>query len=251
MLVLSNESKRYLKESLKSITGSRSLHKMFNDMSTVLREDAKEVDFSGFTNRCNWLLGKLVPDRNTILQYAQQDTFKEVFKDVEISEDDNTLKLTVGGNEVVGNTKILAITMIVYSYALLMNLNSLGEKTAQIGGLILQSYSESLAGELVKRSFLSAYSINGDVIKVVCGNLHAAHYLCNIVASLLGLLLIKKDFDKVTQSTCLLLVSSIKSMVKDMAGFIHAFIEKAGELLNMDLKFLAQDVYKQLKLATS
>jgi len=251
MLVLSNESKRYLKESLKSLTGSASLHKMFSDLTTILREDAKQVDFSGFTNRCNWLLGKLVPDKETILQYAQQDTFKDTFKDIEIAEGDNTLKLTVGGNEVVGNTKVLAITMVVYGYALLMNLSSLGDKTTQIGGLILQSYSESLASELIKRSFLSSYSINGDVIKAVCSDLHTAHFLCNITASLLGLLLIKNDFDKVTQSTCLLLVSSIKSTVRDMAGFIHAFIEKAGEILNMDLKFLAQDAYKQIKLAAS
>jgi len=245
MFILDNMSKKILKESVKSDIGIN-LTEFYASMNKVLREDANETDLSGFQNRCNWFLGKIVNDRNSLLKYAELDQFKNIFKNVNISETDDKISLTVENNEVNGNTRLMAITYLITSFSLLINLQTIGEKFEEVGGSLIKKFSETLSLELGKRCDLSEYGINGDIIRVLCKSLHNTNPLINIF-TVLTMMLLLKQHDKTIDSILLLMIRIIKTQPSNTVGYMYVFIDKTSNILEMKLDYLKKDIYFQMK----
>ena len=246
MFVLSKNSKKLLRESLS--LKQYNLGKFYNDLSKVLKEDTDNIDFSSLQQRCNWLISKIVKDRENLLKLISSDEFTNNFKNISISTSEDKIILTVDGNEVSGNTKYLSLLLIIYSYALYITLKSV-ENFESIGGLLISHAASQFAGELNKRCFLSDYTINGDYIKQIISTVNNIHPLIGLLVALLGLLVIKKDFSKTVRSVCLLLPTAIKNGIEGFSGYIYAFIEQTGKLVNLQTELLAKDIKGQLDIA--
>lgn len=245
MLVLDKKTKQFLKESLKADI-NENLTTFYKNINKLLKEDAENTDLSGFQNRCNWVLSKIVDDRSSLAKYSELDAFKNIFKNVAITQGEDKVSVTVDGNEVLGNTRFLSIVMMIVGFGTLLNLQTLGEKFNDVGGTLIEKFSESLTLELGKRCDLSKYSLNGDVIRSICKSIHGYKPVINIFVTLLAMQLLK-DQDKAIETNILLLIKGIKGQAGKNLGYLYTFLVKSGEFTNVDLEFLSKDIYYQLK----
>jgi len=245
MLVV-KESKKLLKESLAA--KGYTLTQFYNDVTKVLREDSENIDFSSLQQRCNWLISKIVKDRESLLKLLSSDEFVNNFKNISVNANEDKIILTINGNEITGNTKYLALLLIIYGYALYVTFKSI-ENFNEVGGLLISYSAKQFAGELNKRCFLSDYTVNGDYIKQVLEVIYGIHPLISLLVALLGMLVIRKDLSKSVRATCLLLPTGIKSGIDTIVGYIAAFVEQSGVLLNLKTELLAKDIKGQLDIA--
>ena len=248
MLLLDEKARSLLENSVLNEFEAQ-LSDYFKDVSEILREDSENIDLSGFQNRCNWIISKVVENKNVILNYSDSENFKELFKDVVIGTgDQGQITVTISNTEVTGNTRFLCVVLIIYAFVLYTNFKSLGEQFDKIGGALVQYFSEKLALELGRRCDLSSFTINGDAIRTLCGMIHSVSPVVNIYISVLGMLLIQREFTKTVQTICLLLATAAKSRANNSIGFLYSFLEKAANILHIDLEFLVKDLYYQFRV---
>jgi len=245
MIYLNERCKKMLIESFSLETNTKvTLRDIFDSFVTILKEDS-DIDNTSIRDRCSWCIGKILDSPEAVTTISQSEKFQSIFKNTEIRYEDGKLNLIVAGKEVSGNTKFVTTLFIISSYVMINNFETAGESIQKIGGAIIEKASELYGLELAKRCDLSAYQINGDFVRQVSAMVHAYMPLANILASLMGMVVISPSFSQTEQALLLTAIRVCKAPISASVGYIYTFVTKCQDVINIGSEILAKDILNQ------